>query len=196
MEVGNAYVNRHTTGAIVNRQPFGGWKRSSVGPTAKAGGPNYVLCLGRWDSPGGPSHERAEASFAEAWAEEFSREHDPAGLTAEANVFRYRPLPRVLLRVDASVDDEVIAVARLAAETTGTPVEVVDDDALLAQVTGTDRVRLLGSAEPEVWAAVHAAGATVDDNPVVDHGRVELVRWMREQAISRTRHRYGTVLPD
>ena len=63
-------------------------------------------------------------------------------------------------------------------------------------MTDTDRVRLLGSADAEVWAAVHAAGATVDDNPVVDHGRVELVRWMREQAISRTRHRYGTVLPD
>src|SRR5688572_5395113 len=32
VEVGNAYVNRHTTGAIVRRQPFGGWKRSVVGP--------------------------------------------------------------------------------------------------------------------------------------------------------------------
>jgi RHH-type transcriptional regulator, proline utilization regulon repressor / proline dehydrogenase / delta 1-pyrroline-5-carboxylate dehydrogenase len=29
VEVGNAYVNRHITGAIVQRQPFGGWKRSS-----------------------------------------------------------------------------------------------------------------------------------------------------------------------
>ncbi len=28
VEVGNAYVNRSTTGAIVRRQPFGGWKRS------------------------------------------------------------------------------------------------------------------------------------------------------------------------
>ena len=37
VEVGNAYVNRHITGAIVQRQPFGGWKRSSVGPGAKAG---------------------------------------------------------------------------------------------------------------------------------------------------------------
>ena len=28
VEVGNAYVNRHITGAIVRRQPFGGWKAS------------------------------------------------------------------------------------------------------------------------------------------------------------------------
>ena len=48
MEAGNLYVNRQTTGAIVQRQPFGGWKASSVGPGAKAGGPNYVLQLARW----------------------------------------------------------------------------------------------------------------------------------------------------
>jgi len=48
VEAGNLYVNRGTTGAIVQRQPFGGWKRSSVGPGAKAGGPNYLLGLGGW----------------------------------------------------------------------------------------------------------------------------------------------------
>ncbi|HKY66713.1 MAG TPA: aldehyde dehydrogenase family protein, partial [Acidimicrobiales bacterium] len=48
VEVGNAYVNRHITGAIVQRQPFGGWKDSVVGPGAKAGGPNYVAQLGTW----------------------------------------------------------------------------------------------------------------------------------------------------
>ncbi|MEY4024450.1 MAG: hypothetical protein RLZ23_1411, partial [Actinomycetota bacterium] len=42
IEAGNLYVNRGITGAIVNRQPFGGWKRSAVGPNAKAGGLNYV----------------------------------------------------------------------------------------------------------------------------------------------------------
>ncbi|WP_349899025.1 proline dehydrogenase family protein [Parafrigoribacterium soli] len=48
VEAGNLYVNRGITGAIVQRQPFGGWKRSSVGPGAKAGGPNYLLGLGDW----------------------------------------------------------------------------------------------------------------------------------------------------
>ena len=41
VQAGNLYVNRGITGAIVRRQPFGGWKRSSVGTVAKAGGPNY-----------------------------------------------------------------------------------------------------------------------------------------------------------
>ena len=46
--VGCAYVNRHITGAIVQRQPFGGWGRSVHGPGAKAGGPSYVMQLGTW----------------------------------------------------------------------------------------------------------------------------------------------------
>ena len=48
VQAGNLYVNRGITGAIVQRQPFGGWKRSSVGLGAKAGGPNYLASLGRW----------------------------------------------------------------------------------------------------------------------------------------------------
>ncbi len=42
MRAGNLYINRGTTGAIVLRQPFGGWGKSAVGPAIKAGGPNYV----------------------------------------------------------------------------------------------------------------------------------------------------------
>ncbi len=39
--VGNLYINRAITGAIVARQPFGGNRRSGIG--AKVGGPDYVL---------------------------------------------------------------------------------------------------------------------------------------------------------
>jgi RHH-type transcriptional regulator, proline utilization regulon repressor / proline dehydrogenase / delta 1-pyrroline-5-carboxylate dehydrogenase len=46
VEAGNVYVNRGITGAIVQRQPFGGWKRSAVGTGTKAGGPNYLFGLG------------------------------------------------------------------------------------------------------------------------------------------------------
>ncbi|SFI47917.1 MULTISPECIES: proline dehydrogenase family protein [Microbacterium] len=57
VEAGNLYVNRGITGAIVQRQPFGGWKRSSVGPGTKAGGPNYLIGLGAWrpSAGGAPS---------------------------------------------------------------------------------------------------------------------------------------------
>jgi RHH-type transcriptional regulator, proline utilization regulon repressor / proline dehydrogenase / delta 1-pyrroline-5-carboxylate dehydrogenase len=39
--VGNLYINRPITGAIVGRQPFGGFKMSGIG--SKAGGPDYLL---------------------------------------------------------------------------------------------------------------------------------------------------------
>jgi RHH-type proline utilization regulon transcriptional repressor/proline dehydrogenase/delta 1-pyrroline-5-carboxylate dehydrogenase len=39
--VGNLYINRKITGALVSRQPFGGFKMSGVG--SKAGGPDYLL---------------------------------------------------------------------------------------------------------------------------------------------------------
>jgi RHH-type proline utilization regulon transcriptional repressor/proline dehydrogenase/delta 1-pyrroline-5-carboxylate dehydrogenase len=39
--VGNLYLNRAITGALVNRQPFGGFKMSGIG--SKAGGRDYLL---------------------------------------------------------------------------------------------------------------------------------------------------------
>jgi len=39
--VGNLYINRKITGALVDRQPFGGFKLSGIG--SKAGGPDYLL---------------------------------------------------------------------------------------------------------------------------------------------------------
>ncbi|MAG94973.1 MAG: L-glutamate gamma-semialdehyde dehydrogenase [Planctomycetaceae bacterium] len=40
-QVGNLYLNREITGALVQRHPFGGYKMSGIG--SKAGGPDYLL---------------------------------------------------------------------------------------------------------------------------------------------------------
>ncbi len=45
IRAGNLYINRVTTGAIVQRQPFGGVGKSAFGPGIKAGGPSYVAQL-------------------------------------------------------------------------------------------------------------------------------------------------------
>ena len=39
--VGNLYLNRNNTGALVERQPFGGFNMSGVG--SKTGGPDYLI---------------------------------------------------------------------------------------------------------------------------------------------------------
>jgi RHH-type proline utilization regulon transcriptional repressor/proline dehydrogenase/delta 1-pyrroline-5-carboxylate dehydrogenase len=40
LEAGNIYINRGITGAVVRRQPFGGFKMSGIG--SKVGGPDYL----------------------------------------------------------------------------------------------------------------------------------------------------------
>jgi RHH-type proline utilization regulon transcriptional repressor/proline dehydrogenase/delta 1-pyrroline-5-carboxylate dehydrogenase len=41
LKVGNIYINRAITGAVVERQPFGGFNMSGMG--SKSGGPDYLL---------------------------------------------------------------------------------------------------------------------------------------------------------
>jgi RHH-type proline utilization regulon transcriptional repressor/proline dehydrogenase/delta 1-pyrroline-5-carboxylate dehydrogenase len=55
IRAGNLYINRGTTGAIVLRQPFGGMGKSAFGPGIKAGGPNYVAQLMRFQDTEPPS---------------------------------------------------------------------------------------------------------------------------------------------
>jgi RHH-type proline utilization regulon transcriptional repressor/proline dehydrogenase/delta 1-pyrroline-5-carboxylate dehydrogenase len=55
IRAGNLYINRPTTGAIVLRQPFGGFGKSVFGPGIKAGGPNYVSQLMRFQQTGKPT---------------------------------------------------------------------------------------------------------------------------------------------
>ena len=144
VEAGNVYVNRTITGAIVRRQPFGGWKRSAVGPGAKAGGPNYLHVLGRWEpdrsagtsggsvtnpelsrlvraaaSISGEGFAGVVASDEDAARTEFGVAHDPSALHSEINALRYLPVP-VTVRVET---DDVDAVLRelSAAVATGSP---------------------------------------------------------------------------
>lgn len=122
IEAGNLYINRGITGAIVNRQPFGGMKRSAFGGGIKAGGRNYVSCFVNIKdnelniklkidnnhfkslSENLNSHENARfqsavESYLENWEKEFSQEKDIHNLMGEKNTFRYLPLRNIVLRV-------------------------------------------------------------------------------------------------
>jgi RHH-type proline utilization regulon transcriptional repressor/proline dehydrogenase/delta 1-pyrroline-5-carboxylate dehydrogenase len=212
-QVGNAYVNRPITGAIVQRQPFGGWKASSVGPGAKAGGPNYVAQLGAWSDdpdvvPSRESEPDAWLAWANAdderwWAKEFGVEHDPTGLASESNDFRYVPVDDMTIRVGrGSLPIELERVLGAARVAGVGPVisyaegpKAVRDDVFAARVAGghvTGRLRVLGAAPGLHAAAAQQVGVVnVLDQPVLASGRRELLTMLREQAVSRTRHRYG-----
>jgi RHH-type proline utilization regulon transcriptional repressor/proline dehydrogenase/delta 1-pyrroline-5-carboxylate dehydrogenase len=197
-QVGNAYVNRHITGAIVQRQPFGGWKRSSIGGGAKPGGPSHLHSYGAWE-PRDLDVDRARQSFDGAWADRFGVDTDPSALRSESNILRHHPLDGVVVRAQRS--GATFDVAVLAAQTTRTPVIWSDpseesDEELAARLVGmnVERLRLLAPASEGLLAAAHAAGVAVDRQPVSDVGDVELPHWLKEQAISVTRHRHGRLL--
>lgn len=124
---GNLYINRGTTGAIVLRQPFGGMGKSAVGPSMKAGGPNYVAQLLTYadqlpstapdidsienndvawlveqlcdSGMDAPRLFHALASYDHAWRTEFALEHDHFQLLGEDNRRRYVPFREVCLRI-------------------------------------------------------------------------------------------------
>ena len=226
VEAGNLYINRTITGAVVGRQPFGGWKRSSRGPTAKTGGPNSLLALRRWRDPTGATIPPVAAtnSYRRWWERHFGRSTELAGLHAESNELRYRPHPAgILVRAGADVDDAQLERALAASEVTGTPVQfsvsaarpvlrrsaapvaVESEEALAARWAdrvggasaggaGASRLRLLGPTSPVVYEAAAAAGCSVLDEPICSCGRIELVRWLREQVVTRSLHRYGNVV--
>lgn len=206
---GNLYVNRHITGAIVRRQPFGGWKRSSIGPGAKAGGPNYVGTLGRWRRSD-RADVSAEVEKARVEALRLLAGVDPSGLSAERNVFRLRPLQRAVLRLGTEADEDALAVSLGVAGHLGVDVElsaatydpklpraatVEDDQAFLGRMSRThpDRVRLT-RAPLGVRLSLLDAGLEVDVEPLLAVGTYELLRWTHEQVVSATMHRHGNII--
>jgi RHH-type transcriptional regulator, proline utilization regulon repressor / proline dehydrogenase / delta 1-pyrroline-5-carboxylate dehydrogenase len=198
VEAGNLYVNRGITGAVVRRQAFGGWKRSVVGPGAKAGGPNYVASLGRWEPAGDEDLAAYRAGCRAAW-KEMRQVVDESRLAAESDVFRYRPLPTAVVCRGEGVPDASVELALVAAEIAATDVSVHSPAELAALVAGGqsrfDKVRLLGDVGDEVRLAAIDAGMWVDDTPVAKDPRREMLRWAREQAVSESRHRHGNLTP-
>ncbi len=205
VEVGNAYVNRGVTGAVVGRQPFGGWRRSSVGPTAKAGGANYVACLRRW--PTVTDLAVASESLTDWWTRVGARAIDESGLGAERNPHRYRRAPRpIVVRIDVDIEPMAVAYLRRIVDTLGVAVRfsavaavaavpgaVVETAAsLVARASAMNRVRWLSVDEPPTPELV-SLGVTVDRRPLAQDGAVEGPRWLLEQSVSITNNRYGAV---
>ena len=218
VEAGNAYINRGITGAIVRRQPFGGWKKSSVGLGSKAGGPRYLQQFGTWHDagPADPDawFEAARASDLRAW--ESMRPQDPTGLESEANILRV--LPRaVTIRVTEPVASQVLQRLAHAASTAGAPVAwslapeaagtspaaeavVEDADAFAARVaagriddTVGARVRVVGPVEDALRRTTQdRPEVAILEGPVTCAGEVELRHYVHEQAVSMTLHRFGT----
>lgn len=140
IQAGNLYVNRGITGAIVRRQPFGGWKKSAIGAGTKAGGPSYLFGLVDWQDAavnGEAQAPRPDAvrllaaaeqsgiagaeldwlraalsSDSAAWANEFGIARDVSQVGVERNLLRYLPVPVVIrVGVDAPLHKVIRVIA-------------------------------------------------------------------------------------
>ena len=118
---------------------------------------------------------------------------DPTALRAEANAFRYCPLGRVAVVAGADVDEVELACARAAATAVGVTMEVVAEAEVVARALDVDKIRLLGEVADSTRLAALDTGCWVDDVPVAADAGRELLRWVREQAVSETLHRHGNI---
>ncbi|HEV3267470.1 MAG TPA: bifunctional proline dehydrogenase/L-glutamate gamma-semialdehyde dehydrogenase [Acidimicrobiales bacterium] len=205
VEAGNLYVNRGVTGAVVRRQPFGGWRRSRVGPTAKAGGVNYLSGLRHW--PRVTDDDKALAEAARWWRTHGSVAHDDTGLDAERNLARYRrPSKPIAIRVDVGVSPNQLAYVRALVDLAHLRVEFSAEslvrglldvtlesvDELVARCDSFSSVRWISREEAPTLALLEK-GVSVDPRALAQSGAVELPRWLLEQSVAITNHRYGNV---
>jgi RHH-type proline utilization regulon transcriptional repressor/proline dehydrogenase/delta 1-pyrroline-5-carboxylate dehydrogenase len=100
-------------------------------------------------------------------------------------------------------DTRSLELARRAAQTCGTRLHVSlsgqeSEESLAARLPAlASEAEFLRTVKPPSDAllrSAYAAGLNWIDAPLLADGRVELTRWLREQSISETRHRYGLVM--
>ena len=212
IQAGNLYINRGITGAIVNRQPFGGMKLSAFGPGLKAGGPNYCgQFMYITDKPGSTTDYKT--SYAEWYEKEFrhARNIQPQ-IRGEQNVFRYLPLKGgMVMRLFGDEDLDQIEMVQLAAQTVGTPLTISVDPAnpIAEKLTGKlkkeslgdfcnhiknyERVRTISKNVPDaVFEAAAQCDKYIAQSLPVKNGRIELALYIKEQSIANEYHRYGS----
>ena len=212
---GNLYINRGITGAIVNRQPFGGMKLSAFGGGVKAGGPNYCACFTTITDKPGSSTDYTK-SYAQAYETEFRHARDWNNCYGEQNAFRYLPLKGgMVLRLFPGDTDEQARMVALAAKTVGTPLVISFDPSddrskalanvgcalrketmadFLKSMPGYERIRTCRADLPrEMYERAAATDKYIATAAPVKDGRVELIHYIKEQSISFEYHRYGSI---
>jgi RHH-type proline utilization regulon transcriptional repressor/proline dehydrogenase/delta 1-pyrroline-5-carboxylate dehydrogenase len=175
VRAGNIYVNRTITGAIVQRQPFGGYGKSGFGPGAKAGGPNYVAQMfqktarertpERSSACANPVAQPLEAAcelltksdadrlqryvteYAFARASHFALTHDFEHVLGQDNLFSYRPREHVTLRVEADATLFDALASCLAALLAGNLVDV----SVAPEFTAISALKLLAPGLKVEW---------------------------------------------
>ena len=200
IQAGNLYINRPTTGAIVQRQPFGGFGKSAFGSGIKAGGPNYVNQFMTFELVGDlpqaaatrdpelaqfsehvPDIAAAIANYELRMQEEFRIEHDDSLLIGEDNLRRYLPVRDLRVRITAedSLRDNLLRVC--AAKAAGCRITV----SALPGLAYAGEAML--TAETEHW------GAQIE---FVEESDADLAAMVAAHGTDRLRYAHPSRVPD
>lgn len=208
---GNLYINRGITGAIVNRQPFGGMKLSAFGGGIKAGGVNYVSCFVNVED----DNSMKSDNYKEVYAAEFSKPRDVNNLYGEQNMFRYLPLEKMALRVFPNDDIEDIRLIAKAAIIVKTQIVISIDEndpkvcevaelgcevvtqsieSFVRDMGQYSRIRVCSAELPaSLYDAAAVHNMYIASASVVRNGRFELLHYVKEQSVTHEYHRYGSI---
>jgi RHH-type transcriptional regulator, proline utilization regulon repressor / proline dehydrogenase / delta 1-pyrroline-5-carboxylate dehydrogenase len=245
MEAGNYYVNRGITGAIVQRQPFGGCKESHIGASFKAGGPNYLypffeiaekqaFAENSWQISPSLSKifeegkkqleekdkkifEKSLKSYSHFYETLFSKMSDPSKIRGQDNLFGYRAKEDFNVRLEGG--EKLLDIYRLLAALvlTKTPAKIFysslsgqrlaplslegvdwicEDEVSWKEslnIRNIKHLRLLFTPSEEFLLKASLKGIHLLKDQVFSSGRVELLNYMREYAVSHDFHRYGNL---
>lgn len=248
VEAGNLYINRTLTGAIVQRQPFGGCKASHFGSGAKAGGPNYLAQFIKVGQVALPKERSSKSSIIDSFkhllsksnfspkeialweasvssyahfSEKFKQDTDVTKILGQDNFLRYTPQHGIVFRLypqDNALDILRVCAAAICCETPmqislckeqrllsfseswkryGPLFKIIyePEDYFLERVRlgSFKRIRLLSAPTDKLIQVAAESTCHIASAPVLASGRLELLHYLREVAISHDYHRYGNL---
>lgn len=217
---GNIYINRGITGAIVQRQPFGGMKASSIGVGIKAGGPNYVTQFLDYQNKETLSDISTVLSeYTTTFNTVFKTAEDVSQVYGEENILRYLPNDKIVYRISPEDDINTIKLIVHALRVTqnririsipqenlpaniqdllnsATDFEIIQEDiqTLLTRLNTIERLRFSDPVKDNtIRSAVAKSTATLIEHTPIYAGRIELLYYLNEQSVTYEYHRYGNV---
>src|SRR5262249_41208811 len=151
---------------------------------------------GQWSDRVTDAAQDWQTSYRQAWQSHFSVEHDPTQVLGESNVFRYRPIQSLTLRVTADDSPTHASMVAWAAQVCGVPLtlsvaadapgmdvagygevtRVVESDADLMNRIARgemERLRILSPVSLAVRQVANTHHVHIVDAPVVHNGRLE-----------------------
>lgn len=191
IEAGNKYVNRSTTGAVVQRQPFGGIKASCFGFGMKAGGINYVLQFTNIKSKTTDWKE----DYQKWYDELFSKKIDYVNLRGQSNICSYNKYKEILLLYDVHTPQKHIDKIEYIAKFLNIPlIKDTCGNALKYYPKDFTCVRTLGVLSDHFLIRCHQSAIPIYDKEPRNSGRIELLNYLIEQSYSHDYHRYGNLM--